>query len=90
MTVDVETVRAALTDYLGALKAGYDVGVVVALDDDADMLFDGMIDSLGLLGLMAALRERFGEQIDFEDLSPEEFTIVGPLCRYVAARANLV
>ncbi len=85
--VDENVVRAALSDYLVGLKSGFD-GDVQSLGDDVDLLFDGLIDSLGLLGLLASLRDSFGADLDFEDLDPEETTIVGPLCRYIAKRAD--
>jgi len=49
-----------------------------------------MIDSIGLLELMEALREFSGNDIDFEVLDPEEMTIVGPLCRFVSQQTSKV
>jgi acyl carrier protein len=54
------------------------------LPDDCDLLLDGLIDSFDLLQLIAAFGERYGRNIDFDGLSPEEMTIVGPLCQYVS------
>ncbi len=54
------------------------------LADDCDLLLSGMIDSLGLLDLMTAIQEHCQREIDFEALDPEQLTVVGPLCRYVA------
>jgi acyl carrier protein len=47
-----------------------------------------MIDSLGLLDLVAAIQEFAGREIDFEILDPEEMTIVGPLCRFVSEQVS--
>jgi acyl carrier protein len=56
------------------------------LSDDCDLLLSGVIDSLGLLELVTAVNEHYGREIDFEDLDPEQMTIVGPLCDFVADR----
>jgi hypothetical protein len=60
------------------------------LPEDCDLLLSGMIDSIGLLELMEALREFSGRDIDFEILDPEEMTIVGPLCRFVSQQTSKV
>ena len=52
--------------------------------DDFDLLTQGVIDSLGILELIAKVEKHFGITIDFEGLTPENLTIVGPFCRYVA------
>ena len=54
------------------------------LSEDCDLLLSGMIDSIGLLDLVAALQDFAGRELDFEILDPEEMTIVGPLCRFVS------
>jgi acyl carrier protein len=56
------------------------------LPDDCDLLLSGVIDSLGLLELVTAVNDHYGREIDFEDLDPEQMTIVGPLCDFVADR----
>lgn len=58
------------------------------LVDDYDLLLSGVIDSLGLLELLNALSEFAGRELDFESLSPEEVTVVGPLSRLVAEQAS--
>ena len=57
------------------------------VSDDRDLLLSGLIDSLGLLELAAALSEFCGFELDFDKLDPEEITIVGPLCDFVAQQA---
>ncbi len=87
MPVEANAVRGAIADFLADVGVGF-AGRSPALGDEVDLLFDGLIDSLGLLSLLEFLRIRFGETIDFEDLDPEDSTIVGPLCHYVARRAT--
>ena len=52
--------------------------------EDFDLLTSGVIDSFGVIELIVDVNERFGLDIDFEELDPEGLTIVGPFSRYVA------
>jgi acyl carrier protein len=56
----------------------------VQVGEDFDLLTSGVLDSLGMLELIMALNERFGPDLDFEGLDPEELTVLGPLARHVA------
>jgi acyl carrier protein len=55
--------------------------------EDFDLLTSGVVDSLGMMELIMAVNDRFGLDVDFEGLDPEEFTVLGPLVRYVAHAA---
>lgn len=55
--------------------------------DDYDLLTSGIIDSFGILELIADVNERFGIEIDFEELDPEGLTILGEFSDYVARMA---
>lgn len=57
------------------------------LGHDRDLLLSGLIDSLGLLELTAALEDYCGFELDFDALDPEQLTVVGPLCEFVAVQA---
>ena len=56
--------------------------------DDSDILLMGLVDSLDLLELLTALRECCGREIDFEEMDPEQMTIVGPLCRFISEQST--
>jgi acyl carrier protein len=56
------------------------------LTDDRDLLLSGLIDSLGFLELASALSEYCGFELDFESLDPEDMTVLGPLCDFVATQ----
>lgn len=58
------------------------------LPDDFDLHRAGVIDSFGILELITALEDRFGLEIDYEDLDPEELTIIGPFSRYVSEQSR--
>jgi hypothetical protein len=37
---------------------------------------------------VTAVNEHYGREIDFEDLDPDQMTIVGPFCDFVADRMS--
>ena len=84
-TTSPEGVRLFLITFLETKLRGRG-DRIESLPDDCDLLLDGLIDSFDLLQLMAAFGERFGRDIDFDGLSPEEMTVVGPLCRYISTQ----
>jgi acyl carrier protein len=84
--IDAAVVRAALADFLNSQSRGGSIDPE-SLTDDYDLLLSGLIDSLGLLNLMARLQQQFGERIDFDALDPEQMTVVGPLCGFVVEQA---
>jgi len=57
--------------------------------DDFDLLTEGVIDSLGLIELIANIEKHLGIEVDFEDLDPENLTVVGPFCRYIEEKSNM-
>lgn len=61
--------------------AGHDPAT---LPDDFDLLAAGIIDSFGVIELIVEINERFGLDVDFEELDPEGLTVLGPFSRYVA------
>jgi acyl carrier protein len=82
--VSVEAVRDLLLLHLEEPLAA--LGLKPSdVPDDFDLLTEGVIDSLGIVQMIAALDAHFGVAIDLEHLDPEQLTVIGPLCRYVAA-----
>lgn len=81
-------VRAFLKNYLDHKLTAEGRTVSDDLPDNCDLLLSGMIDSIGLLELVAALQKFAGREIDFEILDPEQMTIVGPLCRFVSEQLS--
>lgn len=57
-----------------------------ALPDSFDLLVEGVIDSFGILELVVQIEERFGAELDFAEIDPDELTRIGPLSRYVQTR----
>jgi acyl carrier protein len=83
--VTPDDVKAVIAEYLTEQSQGSVVYGVGDLPDDRDLLTDGLIDSLGLLSLIEALQERFGDSLDFEALDVDDLTIAGPLSQFVAS-----
>jgi acyl carrier protein len=81
-------VRTFLKDYLVRRLGTTAPGGCEDLPEGCDLLLSGMIDSIGLLDLVAAIQEFAGREIDFEILDPEEMTVVGPLCKFVSEQVN--
>lgn len=52
--------------------------------DSFDLLAGGIIDSLAIMEMIAAVEEQAGFEIDFEALDAEQLTIIGPFSEYVA------
>ena len=53
-----------------------------------DLLLEGVIDSFGIVELIGALEERYGLEIDFDELAPDDLTRIGPLSSYVVQKLN--
>ena len=81
-------VRLFLMDHLRRKLKADGRGLLEDLSEDCDLLLSGIIDSLGLLELVTVLTEHFSHEISFEALDPEQMTIVGPLCKFVAEQLS--
>ncbi|TCO52828.1 phosphopantetheine-binding protein [Actinocrispum wychmicini] len=58
------------------------------LADDYDLLADGVIDSLGLLKLIAWVEDHFQLAVHDTDLDPNNFRSVGAIDKFVAEHAS--
>ena len=62
---------------------------VEELEDDFDLLTGGVVDSLGLLKVVAWLEDEFDISVDESELGPESFRTVNAIKEYVdQARAT--
>lgn len=59
------------------------------LADDTDLLDTGVLDSLGVLEMIALVEDRFELETDWEDFDPEDILVMGPFCRYVEQQVAL-
>jgi acyl carrier protein len=53
------------------------------LEVDQDLLADGIVDSLGLLKLIAWIEDRFDIHVDDSALDPDNFRTVGAIDAFV-------
>ena len=58
------------------------------INDDLDMLTEGLIDSMGVVELINTIELYFGVAVDFAELDSESLTIIGPFCRYIAEKSR--
>jgi acyl carrier protein len=59
---------------------------VEELDDDFDLLTGGVVDSLGLLKVVAWLEDEFDIAVDDSELGPDSFRTVAAIKAYVDAQ----
>jgi acyl carrier protein len=52
-----------------------------------DLLLEGVIDSFGVVELIMLLEQRFAVEFDFDELSADDLTKVGPLADYVERKS---
>lgn len=64
-------------------------GCVDEIPVDSSFMGTGMIDSLGVLELIAFAEEHFGVVVADEDVVPANFDSVAQLARYIHAKQSL-
>ena len=57
------------------------------LSPDTPLLQSGILDSTGVLELVAHLEERYGIQVRDDDIVPENMNSIASLGRYVVSRS---
>ncbi len=56
--------------------------------DSLDLLAEGVIDSMGILEIIADIEDHFNITVDLEHLPPSDLTLIGPLSRHIAETAR--
>src|SRR6266576_3213941 len=89
MVVSAEDIRSLV---LEKLQPSLNAKGLSAEDvpDNFDLLTEGVIDSMGILQLIVEVEARFGITVDFEELDPENLTVIGPFCRHIAKKSLTV
>jgi acyl carrier protein len=77
------TTQAVLAQYIEKELAK---GRKTSIDYEEDLLSEGIIDSLGILQLVAFIEDEFGIKIDDEDVVLENFQSVAALSRYLETK----
>ena len=58
----------------------------VELEADDDLFSDGLIDSMGIMRLMAFLESQYSLTVPPEDMTIENFRTIETICRYAQTR----
>ena len=82
--ITAEDIRIIVLTFLNRRLKVLGRGLLSDLPDDYDLLRSGVIDSLDLVELLAAVVQQFAREVDFAELDPDKMTIVGPLCTFVS------
>lgn len=82
-TLTPDSVRALILEHCqeGLRASGRDPA---SLPDDFDLLAESVVDSLGILQLIAAIEQKCAITIDLEKLDADQLTRIGPLSRFIA------
>jgi acyl carrier protein len=79
--IDQSQIEPAIRDFIAVnllySKEGF------TYPDDASLLREGIIDSLGVAELVAFVQTRFAVQVDQQDVRPENFDSVSKLAAFV-------
>lgn len=86
-SITASAVRSLVLEKVAGSLAGSGVQLQ-DIPDDFDLLNEGVIDSQGLVELIAAIEQHFNIQLDFDDLDPEHLTVIGPFCRYIEKKCS--
>jgi acyl carrier protein len=85
MTVtDIEVVRARLRAFFSE-KLSVEVSSL-----DADLIQTGILDSLGLVELLAYIEKEFETEISLDDVEIENFHSVAKIAEYVDAHSPVL
>lgn len=61
-----------------------------SLDADEDLLAEGIIDSMGVMKLVAFMEETFGIQVTDEDLVPENFQSLNVMAKFLEMKIKKI
>lgn len=56
------------------------------LDGDTDLLGSGILDSLGMVKLIAFVEKEFDVKVDPEDMVIENFMNINSVCAYISSK----
>jgi acyl carrier protein len=63
---------------------------VAAVGDDASLLEAGILDSVGVLSLVAFIEQRYGFGVSDEEMMPENFDTIEAIASFVSRRRTAV
>ena len=57
-----------------------------SIDDDTLLVTNGIVDSTGMLEVIAFLEEQFGVRVGDQEMTPENLESVSRIARFIAAK----
>ena len=78
------TIKEQLKDYIARNLLFSDNGFKYA--DDDSFLEEGIVDSIGVLELVAFVDETFGVEVEDHEVTPDNFDSVNKLTAYVQSK----
>lgn len=82
-SADQDPTRASVRAFI--LESFY-VADARSLGDDVSLLASGVLDSTGVLEVVAFIEERFGVKVDDEELVPENLDSIGCIARFIGRK----
>ncbi len=79
------TIETQIQDYIARNLLFSDNGFPYA--DDVSFLEEGVVDSVGVMELVAFVEEEFGLTIDDMDVTPDNFDSVNKLAAFIRRKA---
>lgn len=80
------TIEDQVKDYIAKNLLFSDNGF--KYNDDASFLEEGIVDSIGVLELVAFIEEAFGVVVDDMDIIPDNFDTVNKLTAYIRSKQS--
>ena len=80
------TIKEQLKDYIARNLLFSDNGF--KYDDDDSFLEEGIVDSIGVLELVAFVDESFGVEVEDHEVTPDNFDSVNKLTAYVQSKQS--
>jgi acyl carrier protein len=59
-----------------------------SVGDDFSLLAAGIVDSFGIIDALTTIEREYQMEIDLENLNPEDISILGRFCQYIAESHN--
>ena len=81
---DHQQIEQAIRDFIATNLLYSSEGFTYA--DEASLLREGIIDSLGVAELVAFVQTQFGVQVEQQEVRPENFDSVARLAAFVRAK----
>lgn len=68
------------------VRRRFPLAAAADVEDEDSLLDSGIVDSLGILDLVAFLEKSFGIRVGDEELNPANFDSIASVVRFVAAK----